>query len=90
MSPGRRVFPFYPNLLNGVTAIRRAENNIIKTLTEANVHATGVRTWRDDVEEIFEVVHPHLCQAPVVLVNDLARSSGEAVRGGLPEHVAHV
>lgn len=47
-------------------------------------------TWWYDVEEIFEIIHPHFSQAPVVLVDDLARSSGEAVRGGLAENVSHM
>lgn len=47
-------------------------------------------TWWYDVEEIFEIIHPHFSQTPVVLVDDLACSSGEAVRGGLAENVSHV
>lgn len=54
------------------------------------VAAWSLCTWWNDIEEIFEVIHPHFGQAPVVLVDDLARSSGEAVWGRLPENMAHV
>lgn len=47
-------------------------------------------TWRYDIEEFLEIIHPDFSQAPVVLVDYLARSSREAVWGGLPENMAHV
>lgn len=47
-------------------------------------------TWRYDVEEIFELVHPNFSQPSVVLVDDLTRSSREAVGGGFAENVPHV
>lgn len=58
--------------------------------SEERTVAPQLCTWWYDVEEIFEIVHPDFSQAPVVLVDDLARSSGEAVWGGLPENMAHV
>lgn len=47
-------------------------------------------TWWDNIEEIFEIVHPDFSQTPVVFVDDLACSSREAVRGGLAENMSHV
>lgn len=47
-------------------------------------------TWRDNIEEILKIIHPDFSQTSVVLVDDLARSSGETVWSGLPEDVTHV
>lgn len=47
-------------------------------------------TRRNNVEEVFEFVHPDFGQAPVVFVDDLARSSRKRVGRGFSEHVAHV
>lgn len=68
-------------LLVGTTADRWAVNKR---------WAAGHHTWWNDIEEVFEFIHPDLSQAPVVLVDDLAGSPGKAVRGGLPEHMANV
>lgn len=51
---------------------------------------SSLRTWWYNIEEVFEIIHPDFGQAPVVLVDDLARSSREAVWGGLPENMAHM
>lgn len=47
-------------------------------------------TRRDDVEKVFELIHPDFRQASVVFVDDLSRPSGKRVGRGLSEHVAHV
>lgn len=45
-------------------------------------------TWWDDVEEIFELIHPDFSQSSVVLVDHLTSSTREAVWCGLPEHMS--
>lgn len=47
-------------------------------------------TGRNDIKEVFELVHPDFRQAPVVFVDDLSRPSREGVGRGLSEDVAHV
>lgn len=47
-------------------------------------------TRRNDIKEVFELVHPDFRQAPVVFVDDLSCSSRKRVGRGLSEHVAHV
>lgn len=54
------------------------------------LRSTQTPTRRDDVEEILELVHPHLGQPTVILVDDLAGAPREGVGGGLAEHVTHV
>ena len=47
-------------------------------------------TWGDDVEEVFERIHPNFRQAPVVLVDNLSGSARKSVRRRFAEDVAHV
>lgn len=47
-------------------------------------------TWGYYIEEIFELIHPDLCQAPVVLVDDVPRATREGVRCCFAENVANM
>lgn len=47
-------------------------------------------TGRNDIKEVFELVHPDFRQAPVVFVDDLSCPPRKGVGRGLPEDVAHV
>lgn len=60
---------------------------VCETCTRARTHKL---TRRDDVEKVFELIHPDFRQASVVFVDDLSRPSRKRVGRGLSEHVAHV
>ena len=57
---------------------------------ERSLPVVNTLTRRNNVKEVFEFIHPDFCQAPVVFVDDLSRSSRKRVGRGLSEHVAHV
>lgn len=47
-------------------------------------------TWGNYIEEVLKLIHPHLSQPPVVLVDDVSSAAREGVRCCLSENVADV
>lgn len=63
---------------------------LLATVTDHNTLRKYLLTWGDYIEEVLKLIHPDLCQPPVVLVDDVSRPAGEGVRCCLSENVANV
>ena len=54
------------------------------------IETTMGTTWINFIIELPPLVHPHLGEAGIVVVDDLACAARERVRRGLAEHMAHM